>query len=109
MDRDCIACCQSINQNEWEPYVESRAKQAQSYQRRWRRFISKKRVLVESIYLSLVLAAIKLWKPQRLYLALDTTLLWNQYCLVYLSVVCAGRAVPLMWMGLEHTSAKRGI
>ena len=32
-------------------------------------------------------------------------MLWNQYCLVYLSVVCAGRAVPLMWMGLEHKSA----
>ncbi|WP_192816073.1 hypothetical protein [Pleurocapsa sp. PCC 7319] len=25
--------------------------------------------------------------------------------MVYLSVVCAGRAIPLMWMGLEHKSA----
>ncbi|WP_284525995.1 transposase [Microcystis panniformis] len=42
---------------------------------------------------------------ERLYLAIDTTLLWNQYCFVYLAVVCGGRAVPLMWMGLEHGSA----
>lgn len=32
---------------------------------------------------------------QRVYLALDTTVLWNQYCMIHLSVVCGGRAIPL--------------
>ena len=45
---------QSLNQNEWEPYVNSRAQQAQSYQRRWSRFLSNRRVEVEKLYVPLV-------------------------------------------------------
>ncbi len=98
---------QSLNQARWEPFVQSRAEQANSYQRRWNRFCQNGRVAVEKIYIPLILKAIETWKEkgERLYLAIDTTLLWNQYCFVYLAVVCGGRAVPLMWMGLEHGSA----
>ena len=98
---------QSLNQARWEPYVQSRAKQANSYQRRWSRFFQNGRVGIEMLYIPLILGAIQTWKEkgERLYLALDTTVLWNQYCFVYLAVVCGGRAVPLMWMGLEHGSA----
>jgi hypothetical protein len=50
------------------------------------------------IYIALILGAIQTCKEKkaRLYLALDTTMLWNEYCFVYLAVVCGGRAVPLM-------------
>jgi len=34
----------------------------------------------------------------------DTTVLWNRYCMIHLSVVCCGRAIPLPWV-LEHGSA----
>jgi hypothetical protein len=57
------------------------------------------------VYLPLVLAALSEWKTHRLYLALDTTVLWNRYCMIQLSVVCCGRAVPLLWRVLEHGSA----
>jgi hypothetical protein len=40
-----------------------------------------------------------------LHLALDTTVLWNRCCVVVLSVVCHGRAIPLLWQTLEHPSA----
>ena len=40
-----------------------------------------------------------------LYLALDTTVLWNRFCVVHLSVVCCGRAVPFLWKVLEHKSS----
>jgi hypothetical protein len=58
-----------------------------------------------AIYLPLVLAALSGWKQQRLYLALDTTVLWDRCCMIHLSVVCCGRAVPLLWRVLEHGSA----
>jgi len=45
------------------------------------------------------------WQSHRLYLALDTTMLWERYCMIHLSVVCCGRAVPLLWRVLEHGSA----
>ena len=51
------------------------------------------------------MAAISNWQGQRLYLALDTTVLWNRFCIVHLSVGGTGRAVPFLWKVLEHKSA----
>jgi hypothetical protein len=89
----------------WEPHVTSKATQAQSFERRWRRFLTNKKINVEDIYLPLVMAGLSKWKNQRLSLAIDTTVLWNKYCMIHLSVVCCGRAVPLLWDVLEHESA----
>lgn len=89
----------------WEPYIQSRATKAQSLERRWRRFLDNQRVRVSRMYVPLVMAALSGWRPHRLYLALDTTVLWDQYCMIHLSVVCCGRAVPLLWRVLEHGSA----
>lgn len=100
-----LICSGQLSLSAWEPYVSSRAKQAQSVERRWRRFLGNERIEVESLYLPLVLAALSGWQNHRLYLALDTTVLWNRYCMIHLSVVCCGRAVPLLWRVLEHGSA----
>ena len=51
--------------------------------------------------------AIQQW-PQSghtLHLALDTTVLWNRFCVVALAVVCHGRAIPLLWQTLGYPSA----
>ena len=32
-------------------------------------------------------------------------MLWNRFCVVVVSVVCHGRAIPLLWQTLEHPSA----
>lgn len=82
----------------------SRAQQAQSYQRRWSRFLSNVRVKVTDLYVPLVLASLSGWEG-RLYLALDTTVLWNQYCMIHISVVWGGRALPFLWRVIEHPSA----
>lgn len=89
----------------WEPYVPSRATQAQSFERRWHRFFINRVIDVHGLYLPLVLLALSNWQSHRLYLALDTTVLWNRYCMVHVSVVCCGRAVPFLWRVLEHESA----
>jgi hypothetical protein len=39
------------------------------------------------------------------YLAWDTSMLWNQYCLIRLSLVYRGRAVPVVWEVLAHGSS----
>ena len=96
---------QKVNQGEWGSYVQSRAIQEDSNQKRWRRFLGNHRVKIKEIYVPLVLKAISQWKQGRLYLALDSTQLWNKYCFVYLSVIGGGRALPLLWLGLEHKSA----
>ena len=49
---------QSLTLSKWEPYVQSDAKQAQSYERRWQRFLENPAILVEKLYLPLALAAL---------------------------------------------------
>lgn len=100
-----LICSGQLCLSAWESYVPSRAKKAQSVERRWQRFISNKRIDINKLYVPLVLLALKNWQSHRLYLALDTTVLWNQYCMIHLSVVCCGRAVPFLWLVLEHKSA----
>jgi hypothetical protein len=80
---------------------------AASWQRRCQRWLSNTRIDVEALYGPPVLWALQHWqKPgQTLHLALDTTMLWNRCCVVVLSVVCHGRAIPLLWRTLEHPSA----
>ena len=45
------------------------------------------------------------WFGKRLSGALDTSMLWDTYGIVRLSVIYRGRAVPLVWSVLEHGSA----
>lgn len=102
---NALICSGTINLSEWEVYVPSRARKAQSTERRWQRFIRNQRIRVRSLYLPLVMAAISNWQEQRLYLALDTTVLWNRFCIIHISVVCGGRAVPFLWKVLAHKSS----
>ncbi|MDJ0592309.1 MAG: hypothetical protein QNJ72_20335 [Pleurocapsa sp. MO_226.B13] len=102
---NALLCSSKINLSEWESYVISRANQAQSIERRWQRFVHNSRVKVRSLYLPLVMAAMSSWDGQRLDLALDTTVLWNRYCMIHLSVICGGRAIPFFWKVIEHKSA----
>jgi hypothetical protein len=96
---------QKLSLPEWESYVQSKAQKAQSYERRWKRFMSNTRIKVAALYLPLVLAAMSGWAKGRVYLGLDTTMLWNRYCMIHITVICGGRAVPLLWKVLEHKSA----
>lgn len=100
-----LICSGKLSLPAWEPFVLSRAQKAQSMERRWRRFLGNERIRVSQLYVPLVLAALSGWQHHRLYLALDTTVLWNRYCMIHLSVVCCGRAIPLLWRVLEHSSA----
>ena len=45
------------------------------------------------------------WGEPKVYVALDTSMLWKRYCLIRLSVIYRGRAVPLVWEVIEHRSS----
>ena len=89
----------------WVPFVQGRAQYAQSTQRRFRRWLGNRRIEVAPLYGPLIAQALQDWGTPPLYLALDTSMLWNQYCLIRLSVVYRGRAVPIMWEVIEHGSS----
>jgi DDE family transposase len=89
----------------WVPFVHGRAQYAQSTQRRFRRWLGNRRIEVAPHYGPLIAHALHEWGTHTLYLALDTSLLWNRYCLIRLSVVYRGRAVPIVWEVMEHGSS----
>jgi hypothetical protein len=89
----------------WVPFVHGRAQYAQSTQRRFRRWLANPHIAVAPQYGPLIQQALQNWGTHTLYLALDTSMLWNQYCLIRLSVVYRGRAVPVVWEVIEHGSS----
>jgi hypothetical protein len=98
---------QTVCLGHWQQLLPLHHCLAASWQRRCRRWLSNPRIDVDALYGPLVLWGIRQWqKPgQALHLALDTTVQWNRFCVVVLSVVCHGRAIPLLWQTLEHPSA----
>jgi len=50
------------------------------------------RIQVEALYLPADGCPGRVY-PIALYLALDTTVLWDRYCMIHLSIVCCGRAI----------------
>lgn len=93
-----------ISLPEWVPFTITSAL-ASSTQRRFSRWLHNPRIEVNSLYAPLIYQAIAGWAAGPLYLALDTSMLWNQYCLIRISIVYRGRAVPLVWKVIEHSSS----
>jgi hypothetical protein len=95
----------SISLCAWTPFVVSRAQYSQSTQRRFRRWLENEKIAGHALYGPLIQQALVGWVDKTLYGALDTSMLWDTYCMVRLSVIYRGRAVPLVWKVIEHGSA----
>lgn len=76
-----------ISLTSWIPYVHCRALRAQSSQRRFSRWLHNDKLQVSHLYAPLIEEALWSWGESTLYLALDTTMLWDRYCMIRLSVV----------------------
>jgi Transposase DDE domain len=100
-----LICSKTVSLGAWTPFVVSQAQYAQSLVRRFRRWLANNRLTVEPLYGPLIEQAVVGWVGKRMDVALDTSMLWNTYCLIRLSVIYRGRAVPLVWRVIEHGSA----
>jgi hypothetical protein len=92
---------ESISLTAWVPYVLSRAKYAQSIVRRFQRWLNNSRIQVHRLYAPLIKKALASWGEYKLYLALDTSTLWDKYCIIRITVIYRGRAIPIVWKVLE--------
>ena len=72
---------------------------------RWHYWLTKANVDVETYYHPLLQQALNEMAGQRLFLSLDTSLLWNRFCLSMVALRWGGRAIPLCWQIREHSSA----
>ncbi|MEF2280505.1 transposase [Deinococcus sp. YIM 134068] len=90
----------------WLPHIHSSATFAQSNERRLRRWLENPAIDPTTIYGPLVIRALRDWGGHTLILALDTSVLFEKFCLIRVSVLFRGRAVPLVSRVLEHPSAQ---
>jgi hypothetical protein len=95
----------SVNLTKWVSYIPNRGVFAQSTQRRIQRWLYNPRINIHRLYKPLIQAALADWHDPDIFLALDTSLFWDEYCLVRLCVGYRGRALPVVWRVLEHRSA----
>ncbi len=96
---------QNVHLSGFGVYVHSRASFAQSHQRRFRRWLDNRRISVSSPHQALVKQTLANWGSKRLYLSLDTTLVWNCFCIVWVGVVYRGRTVPVAWRVVAQSSS----
>jgi len=94
-----------IGLSEWVPYVHSRAQFASSTWRRFRRWLANRRVDVHPLYGALLQPVLEDLEAHRLYVVLDTSLLWNRWCLIRLGLVYRGRTLPIVWKVIDHRSS----
>ncbi len=99
---------EKISLTAWIPYVQGRAEFAQSTQRRFSRWLHNQKIMVNDLYGPIIQSALTEWGESRLCLALDTSMLWNRFCLIQISIIYRGRAIPFVWKVLEHKSSTVG-
>jgi hypothetical protein len=78
------------------PYVVSRAHYTQSTVRRFRRWLDNDKIAIGSLYGPRMQQALAEWGEHVLSLALDTSMLWNTYCMARISVIYRGRAAGMV-------------
>jgi len=100
-----LICAKTVSLGAWAPFVVSRARYAQSTVRRFSRWLNNHRIKPQPLYGPLIEQALIGWVGKRVYVALDTSMLWNTYCMIRLSFIYRGRAIPLTWKVIEHGSA----
>jgi hypothetical protein len=100
-----LICSECINLSKWGIYAQTRARFAQSHQRRFSRWLNNPRINVQRLYSSLIANALAQWGTSEIVLIEDTSQLWDEFCLIRLSVQYRGRAVPLVWRVIRHGSS----
>lgn len=78
---------------------------AASKERQIARWLHNPKLKPAEIYRDFVTAALLPWAEQQAVLALDSSMLWGRYVIIRVSLIYRGRALPLAWKVLEHSSA----
>jgi hypothetical protein len=81
---------------------------AASKQRQFARWLKNSRVERVGIYKQLAHTAFVDWRGHKIYLALDSSSLWDEFVIVRVALIYRGRALPLSWVILKQQSTMVG-
>lgn len=96
---------QSSNPTQWTAHIESKAQYAQSTEARFTRWLENVFLNGQKLYEPLILSALKHWGCAEVELALDTSMLFEHYCMIRIVLLYRGRGVTIAWEVIEHHSA----
>jgi len=78
---------------------------AKSRIRRLTRWLNNSSITPHVWYAQIFLYAMRKWAQMPIFLALDTSMLYDQYCCIRISMIYMNRAIPVAWRVLEHNSS----
>jgi hypothetical protein len=103
-----ILQAQSACLSHWLPYLSHRNCAARSQMERLHYFLHNSKINTETFYIPLLQQFLQGWEDMEMTLTLDTSVLWDQYCLIEVCLIWGGRSIPLGQTVLEHGSATVG-
>jgi len=92
-----------VHLSKWGIHRTGRAKAA-SKQRQFARWLNNTKIEHATIYPKLVKTVFADWGGHKIYLALDSSSLWDKFVIVRIALVYRGRALPLSWIVLKQQS-----
>ncbi|MHC5748756.1 MAG: transposase [Nostoc sp.] len=103
-----ILQAQSACLSHWLPYLSHRDCKARSHMERLNYFVHNPKINAETFYFPLLEQFLTAWAGMPMTLTLDTSVLWDEYCLIEVCLVWGGRSIPLGQTVLSHGSATVG-
>lgn len=100
----CILASQSVRLSAWIAWI-SGDTLAGSRIRRFSRWLGNSCIDPHAWYAVLFQYALREWTRRPIYLALDTSMLYDRFCCVRISMIYMNRAIPVTWCVLEHGSS----
>jgi len=92
----------------WIPYLSHRNCQARAHLERLSYFLHNEQINAERFYEPMLHHVLAGFAGESVLLTLDTSVLWDQFCLIAVCFVWGGRSFTLAQMVIEHGSATVG-
>ena len=89
----------------WIKFLAHRNCQARSHLERLSYFVNNPKITPETFYHPLLDQFLAAWEGMEVRLTLDTSVFWNEFCLIEVCFVWGGRSFPLAQKVMEHPSA----
>jgi hypothetical protein len=94
--------------SQWLPYLSHRDCTARSHLERLSYLLHNPNINAQTFYAPLLQQFLQAFGGEDLVLTLDTSMLWDQFCLISVCLVWGGRSISLVQVVLEHGSATVG-
>ena len=99
-----ILASKSVLLSEWISWLPGITK-AGSRARRFARWLDNSSIDHHIWYAPIFLYAMRNWSQRPIFLALDTSMLYDRFCCVQISMLYMNRAIPVAWCVLSHNSS----